>query len=157
MWREPELSAAELGRPGLVTDPVVERAEPTGWVGWLLFAGIMLLILGTFQGILGLVALFQDGFFVAHRGGQLLVRDYTTWGWIHLALAAIAAGTGIGLLFGQLWARVVGVILCVLNVIVSFAFLGAYPAWGVLLIAFSIITAYAIIAHGRELAEVYDI
>src|SRR5213596_1061599 len=119
MWREPGLSAAEMGRPGRETDPVVERAEPTGWVGWLLFAGIMLLILGCFQAILGLVALFQDGFFVSHRGGQLLVNDYRTWGWVHLALAAIAIGTVIGLLFGRMWARVIGVILTVANVIVS--------------------------------------
>jgi len=157
MWREPGLSAAEMGRTQFETDPVIERNEPTGWVGWLLFAGVMLLVLGAFQAILGLVALFNDGFFVAHRGGQLLVRDYTTWGWIHLGLAALATLTGIGLLFGQTWARVIAVILCVVNVLASLVFAGAYPFWAVLLIAISVITAYAIIAHGREVAEAYDI
>ena len=88
---------------------------------------------------------------------QLLVRDYTTWGWIHLGLAALATLTGIGLLFGQTWARVIAVILCVVNVLASLVFAGAYPFWAVLLIAFSVITAYAIIAHGREVAEAYDI
>ncbi|OLB79989.1 MAG: hypothetical protein AUI14_08780 [Actinobacteria bacterium 13_2_20CM_2_71_6] len=146
-----------MGRPSLETDAVIERNEPTGWLGWLLFAGVMLILLGTFQAMLGLVALFNDDFFVAHRNGQLVLTDYTTWGWIHLLLAVIAFSTGLGLMFGQLWARISGVILCVANVLISLAFLGAYPWWAAMLIAFSVITAYAIIAHGRELGEVLDI
>ena len=139
-----------------IVDTVVSRDEPTGWVGWLLFAGVMLVLLGAFQGVMGLVGLLSHGYFVANRGGQAVVWDYTTWGWVHLGLAAIAVGTGIGILLGQLWARVVGGILCVVNVIAGFAFLGAYPWWGALLVAFSVVTGYALIAHGGELEDIVD-
>jgi hypothetical protein len=170
MWHEQELAAARASRPGMEpelygehgvpggsgdfpTEGYADRSGPTGWVGWLLFAGIMLIMLGAFQAILGVVALLDHGFFVANRGSQVIIKDYTTWGWVHIALAAIAVGAGIGLLLGLTWARVIAVILCVVNVIISFAFLGAYPWWGVLLIAFSVITAYGIVAHGGEMEE----
>jgi len=135
---------------------VVSRNEPTSWVGWLLYAGVMLVLLGALQALIGLVALFSDGYFVAQPHARLVVWDYTTWGWIHLALAVIALGSGIGLLLGRLWARVVGVVLCVLNVIASFILLGAYPWFAVPLIVFSVVTAYAIIVHGRELEDVLE-
>jgi hypothetical protein len=159
-WSERELAARRMGPPGLDTDSASSRSEATpsrseatGWVGWLLFAGIMLVMLGAFQAILGVVALFDDGFFVAHRNGQVVVTDYRTWGLVHVALAAIALGTGVGLLLGLKVARVIAVILCVLNVVVSFAFLGAYPWWAGMLIAFSVITAYAAVVHGGEIEQ----
>ncbi len=154
MWTEPTMSASQRARPG-DADYVVERTEATGWVGWLLFAGIMLLLVGGFQAILGLVGLFNGDFF--GHGRPLVLSNYSVWGWIHLALAAIAFATGVGLLFGLKWARIAGVILCILNVIICFAFIGAYPGWALMLIVFSIITAYAIIVHGHEIEEAYDV
>ena len=133
----------------------VDRSEATGWVAWLLFAAILLITLGAFQAVVGLVALFDDGYFVVHRDGQLVPISYQAWGWIHLLLAAIAFVTGIGLMLGQLWARVVGVILTSVNIVVMFAFIGAYPWWAVSLIIFSFITMYAIVVHGREVADAY--
>jgi hypothetical protein len=134
----------------------LDRSEATGWVAWLLFAAAMLVLLGSFQAIIGIVALFDDGFYLVHHDGQLIPIDYTTWGWIHIGLAAIALGTGVGLLVGVLWARVVAVVLAGVNVIVGFAFLAAYPWWAVALIAFSVITMYAILVHGHEVADAYD-
>jgi ABC-type xylose transport system permease subunit len=138
------------------TDATISSSRATGWVGWLLFSGVMLAMLGTFQGIMGFVALFDDGFFVRQRNGQLIAIDYSTWGWIHLGLAVLAIGTGIGLMLGSMIARVIAVILCVLNVVVSFAFLSASPWWAGMLIAFSVITAYAVIVHGGEVEEAYE-
>jgi len=155
-----EAAAQQTGLPqqraGGASSGAVSREGPTAWAGWLLFAGVMLVMLGAFQGILGLVALFAHGYFAAHRNGQVVVTSYTTWGVIHLVLAAIALGTGVGLLLGSMWARVAAVILCVVNVVVSFAFLGASPWWATMLIAFSVITAYAVVAHGGEMEEALE-
>jgi hypothetical protein len=144
-------------RPGVETTdyPGVTRSTASAWVAWLLFAAIMLILLGAFQATIGFVALFNDGFFLAHRQGQLVAIDYSTWGWVHIALAAVALVAGLGLLVGALWARIAAVILCLVNMIVAFAFVSVYPAWGVLLIVFSAITAYAILVHGGEVAEAY--
>jgi hypothetical protein len=142
--------------PAESTDyPGVEQSTATAWVAWVLFAGIMLVLLGSFQAVVGLVALFHNGYFTAHRNGQLVAVDATTWGWIHLGLAAVALVTGLGLLLGATWARIVGTVLCVVNVIVAFGFVSVSPVWAALLILFSVITAYALVAHGGEVAEAY--
>jgi len=132
------------------------RDGATAWVAWQLFAAVLLIMLGAFQVTIGLVALFSDGFFVMHRNGALIPIDYTTWGWIHLALAAVAGATGIGLLLGELWARIAGCLIAMVNVLVMFAFMDSYPWLATILIAFSIVTLYAIVVHGREVADAYD-
>jgi hypothetical protein len=143
-------------RPDSDTDYAgVQHSGASGWVAWLLFAAVMLITLGAFQATIGFVALFHKGFFLAHRHGELVAIDYSTWGWVHLVLAAVALITGFGLLVGAMWARVTGVILCLVNMIVAFGFISVYPAWGVLLIVFSAITAYSILVHGGEVADSY--
>jgi hypothetical protein len=58
--------------------------EASGWaVGFILFAAIMMLMSGVFQALAGLVAIFENEFYVATRN-YLFQFDATTWGWIHL-------------------------------------------------------------------------
>jgi len=141
--------------PDRYTYSEVSRSGATGWVAWQLFAGVMLVMLGAFQAVLGIVALVNDGFFVMHRNGQLIPIEYSTWGWIHLALAALAVCTGIGLLVGALWARILGAVIAGVNVLVMFAFLDSYPWLATMLMVYSILTLYAIVVHGREVADAY--
>jgi len=61
----------------------------TGWAGWVVFAGIMLIMLGFFQAIEGLVALFNDGFYLVRAEGLVVNVDYNAWGWTHLVLGVI--------------------------------------------------------------------
>jgi hypothetical protein len=126
------------------------RSEVTGWAGWVLFAGAMMVLVGAFQATMGLVALFNDKYFLVTRGGLLLTFDYTTWGWIHLLFGLLAAVTGVGLIGGQTWARGVGIGLAVVSALVNLAFLPAFPWWCTLVIALNVITIYAIAVHGRE-------
>ena len=124
--------------------------EPTGWVGWIFFAGIMAVLVGSFQAIAGLVALFDDGYYVVARNGLVVHMTYNEWGWIHLALGAVLVAVGIGLMAGQMWARVLGVVIAGLSAIANFLFLAAYPVWGILVITIDVLIIYAICAHGRE-------
>jgi hypothetical protein len=132
-----------------------ERGEATGWVAYLLFAAVLLILVGTFQVVLGLTALFNDGYFVVRHEDLLVPVSYTAWGWTHILLAAIAFGTGFGLMVGAGWARISAIVLCFLNVIIMFGFIGAYPWLATLVIVFSIVTMYAITVHGPEIAEAY--
>ena len=58
----------------------------TGWAGWLVFASFMMFLVGTFQAIQGLVAIFDDGYYVVRESGLVVNVDYTAWGFIHLFL-----------------------------------------------------------------------
>jgi hypothetical protein len=79
--------------------------------------------------------------------------NYNTWGWTHLIIGAIAVLAGLGLLAGNLAARVVGVVIALLSALVNLAFISAYPVWSTIVIALDVIVIYAIIVHGRELKD----
>jgi hypothetical protein len=122
-----------------------------GAAHWVVFAGVMLILLGAFQAIEGLVALFQDTYYAVRPSGLVISADYTVWGWVHLVLGVVALLTGMGLLAGNLAARVVGVCLAGISAIVNLAFIAAFPVGSTLLIAFDVVVIYAIVVHGGEL------
>jgi hypothetical protein len=124
--------------------------EPTAWVGWIMFAGIMMIMLGTFQAIAGLVALFNDQYYLVTRNDLLVSLDFTTWGWVHLLLGVVVAAAGLGVMVGQMWARVVGIVVALLSAIVNIAFLAAYPVWSTIIIVVDVLVIYALTVHGRE-------
>jgi hypothetical protein len=126
------------------------QPEPTAWVGWVLFGGILMFIVGAFNVIAGVVALFKDEYFLVAKSGLVIELDYTAWGWWLIIWGAAVALTGFGVMVGQTWARVVGVILVAINALMNFAFLSAYPVWTTIVIALDVIVIYALIVHGKE-------
>jgi hypothetical protein len=127
----------------------------TAWAGWVIFGGVMLIMLGAFQIVEGLVALFDDGFYLVGRSGLVVDVDYNTWGWVHTLIGVVGVGAGLGLLAGNMAARVVGVVIACLSALVNLAFIAAYPVWSTIMITIDVIVIYAIIVHGRELKANY--
>jgi uncharacterized membrane protein len=127
------------------------RPEMTRWAGWVVFAAIMMILLGAFQAIEGLVAIFDKGYYLVGPEGLVVNVDYTAWGWVHLILGVAAVAAGFGLIAGNMAARVVGVVVAVLSAILNLAFLAAYPVWSTIVITLDVIVIYAIVVHGREL------
>jgi hypothetical protein len=125
----------------------------TGWVGWIVFGGSMMLLLGSFHAMQGLVALVNDEYFVVGDSGLVVSLDYTAWGWAHLLLGLVVAGAGVGLLAGQTWARIVGVLVAMASAVVNMAFLAAFPIWSALMILLNVLIIWAITVHGRELKQ----
>jgi hypothetical protein len=121
-------------------------------VGFILFATIMMIMVGVFQAIAGLVAIFENEFYVATRN-YLFKFDATTWGWIHLIVGLIIVFAGWGLLSGRTWARVVGITLAVLSAIANFLFIPYYPFWALTIITLDVFVIWALTAHGGELRD----
>jgi hypothetical protein len=127
--------------------------ERSGWaVGFILFAAIMMIMVGIFQAIEGLVAIFQNEFYVATRN-YLFQLDATKWGWIHLVLGVLVAFAGWGLLSGRTWARVVAITLAVLSAIANFLFIPYYPFWSIIALTLDVFVIWAVAAHGRDMRE----
>jgi hypothetical protein len=126
-------------------------AHGTGWAGWLIFASVIMIMLGAFQVIEGLVAVFQDDYYLVTSGHLVVHVDYTVWGWVHFGIGVAIVAAGLGLLSGQMWARILTIVLASLSAIVNLAFIAAYPVWGILIIAFDVIVIYAAAVHGNEM------
>ena len=124
----------------------------SGWaVGLILFAAIMMMMTGVFQALAGLIAIFENEFYVA-TPNYLFKFDVTTWGWIHLLVGIIVALAGWGLLLGRTWARAVAITLAVISALANFAFIPYYPIWSLLVIALDVFVIWAITTHGPEIA-----
>jgi hypothetical protein len=141
-----------------VSNDAYSRAgrQTSGWaVGFIMFAAIMMIMAGVFQALQGLVAIFENEFYVATRN-YTFQFDATTWGWIHLVVGLIVAFAGWGLLSGQTWARIVGITLAALSATANFLFIPYYPVWSLLIIAVDVFVIWALTAHGREIKELRD-
>jgi hypothetical protein len=132
--------------------PVVEDRRSSGAVGFAMFAGVMMIMAGIWHAIIGFVGILEDRFFVA-TPNYVFELDATTWGWIHLIAGIIVALAGFGLFTGAMWARVVGVVLASLSMILNFAFIPFYPLWSITIIAVDFGVIWALTARGRDIVE----
>jgi hypothetical protein len=132
-------------------DYASDRPEVTGWVGWVAFAGIMLIMLGIFQAIEGFVAIFDDGYYLVRPNGLVVNVDYTAWGLDTPHHRPHRDRRRPGTHGGNMLARIVGVIIAVISATLNLLFIGAYPVWSTIIIAVDVIVIYAIVVHGREL------
>ncbi|MDX6301464.1 MAG: hypothetical protein QOF53_2678 [Nocardioidaceae bacterium] len=138
------------------TGSTVRRADDSGmsaWVGWIAFAGMMLMMLGVFHVIEGIVALTKSSYFLVHSSGLVVNVNYTTWGWVHIIAGCVVVAAGAGVLNGAIWARVIGVAVAFVSTIISIGFLSAYPIWSVLMIALSVVVIMALTVHGSDIKD----
>ncbi len=117
--------------------------------GFITFAGVLMIMVGGFQALVGLVAVLQDDFYVTTKN-YVFDIDPTAWGWIHLIVGIVVVLAGFAILAGQTWGRVVGVILALISAITNFAFIPYYPFWSMLIIALDVFVIWALVAHGRD-------
>ena len=123
----------------------------SGWaVGWIAFAGVIMIMIGVFQAVDGLVGILDDNFYVS---GQHYTYELSTtgWGWIHLIMGIVIVLAGIGLFTGNMAARIVAVVLALLSAIANFLWLPYYPVWSIIVIALNVTVIWAITAHGDEM------
>jgi hypothetical protein len=124
------------------------KSSMAGWIG---FAGIVMLIVGSIDFFQGLIAIIEDDYFVPTRAGFLVV-DVTTWGWFMLFWGALLGLAGLALLAGQGWARWVTIVLVSLNILLQLGFVGSsdYPLWALTAITLNIVVLYALTARWSE-------
>ncbi|GAA1938116.1 membrane protein [Microbacterium aoyamense] len=125
----------------------------SSWTGWVVFAGVLLLISGIFSIVQGLVAVIGPNSYYVLTAGSLWLFDVAGWGWWNLIIGVLLALTGLAVIGGQTWARVVAIILLILSAIGQLLLIPAQPWWSLIVIAIDILVIYALIVHGRELRE----
>jgi hypothetical protein len=127
-------------------------ARPAGWVvGMSLFAATMMIVIGVFHAVSGVVALFRNEIYVVGPR-YVFAIDVTAWGWIHLLLGILVGVAGYAVISGQLWGRAVGIGLALLSMIANFLFIPYYPVWSLLIIALDVFVVWALCLFGRDAA-----
>lgn len=123
----------------------------TGWVGWGVFAAVVLIISGVIDAFHGLQALIgpDTAYFIGESG--LFSLDIQAWGWWHLISGLLLLLVGFALLSGATWARVIAIILVTLNAVGQLTLMAAQPWLSIAVLALDVLVIYALTVHGREL------
>ncbi|HXV34416.1 MAG TPA: hypothetical protein VD769_10445 [Gaiellaceae bacterium] len=129
----------------------IGRTVPSGWA---FFVGILLFIIGVFNIIWGLTAVFEDEAITVGEQG-LIVWDLTAWGWIHLLIGVVQVAAALGLFGGRGWARWVAILFVMINAFGQIAWMPVYPLWSVLIITLDIIIIYQLTAKWDTAADSY--
>jgi hypothetical protein len=114
---------------------------------WVLFAAVLLMILGAVDLIEGLAAVGNSAFFV--RKSHFIIGDLSTWGWVVVILGTAQFVVGFALLVKQQLARWIGVGLLGLDVLVQLLLFPADPLWSVIIVGLDVLAMYALIVHGE--------
>ncbi len=137
--------------PEVIVTPDPQRAM-SGWVGWIWFGVAIMAMVGIFDVIAGLVAIFDDNFLVG-AAGKIYVVDSTAWGWTTLAIGALVLFGAVAVMRGAVWGRAVAVTMATLNAVAQLSLIRAYPVWGLLVIMLDVFVIFSLIVHGGELRE----
>ena len=122
--------------------------------GWIVFAAVMMLIIGVLDFFEGLIAIIRNNYYVIH-GNQLIVFDTTKWGWITLIWGIVLVIAGFGLWTGAGWARWFTIVVVGLNILGQLSWLGAssYPLWALVIISLNVIVLFALCARWQGYPE----
>ena len=118
--------------------------------GWVTFAAVLFLVVGSFNVINGIALFVDDNYFHAD---ELLFGDLSTWGWLALIMGAGQILIGFGIFSGNILAQIVAVVWAMLNACVHLFAIGAYPAWSIIIMAIDVLVIYGLIMYGRAFNE----
>ena len=117
------------------------------WSGWVIFAGVLLVVIGSLNVIQGLVALFKDDVNVITESGLLVSTNFTAWGWALLIWGIVMILVGFGLFSGSEVARWIAIIGVVITIIGQFAYFPAFPLWSLIIIGLLAAVLFALTAR----------
>lgn len=126
--------------------PDVERGY-----GWVMFAGTLLVMVGTLNFIEGIAAVGNSHFFVNNT--HYIVGSLNTWGWVVLWIGVAEWCVGLGVLFKNQFSRWVGVGVLGLNAIIQLIMIPAYPFWSLSIFTLNILAIFGLVAYGARISQ----
>jgi hypothetical protein len=116
--------------------------------GLILFASVMLVIIGCFNLVYGIAAVANSHVFTANA--HYVFGSLRTWGWITLIIGMLQLLAAAGVVAGNQWARWFAVAVLGLNAIDQMFFIPAYPFWSLTIIAVDVVALYGLCAYGSR-------
>lgn len=116
---------------------------------WVMFAGVMLLIVGVLNTIDGIAAVSNSAFFV--DGARFIIfDDLNTWGWVMTVLGIVQILVAFGVWNRMKGVRWVAVAIAAVNALAQMLFISAYPLWAIAVFTIDMLIIYALVAYGAR-------
>ena len=141
-------TADRTGASTNYVDAATPAYEETAGDGWVLFAGIMLSIVGTLNVIYGIAAIDNSSFYAANA--EYVITDLQTFGWFLLVIGTIQFVAAFGIWARSGWARWVGIISAGVNSILQMFLISGFPLLSVTLFAIDVLVIYGLLAYGKR-------
>jgi hypothetical protein len=124
------------------------------WTGWVVFAGLLMIVIGILDFFEGLIAIVRGEYYVL-TANQVIVLDTTAWGWITLIWGILLGLTGAALLSGKSWARWLTIVVACINFVLQLGFVGSsqYPLWALVILTLNVLVLYALIVRWGDVRE----
>jgi hypothetical protein len=116
--------------------------------GLVVFASVLLVIIGCLNLIYGIAAIANSHVFVGNA--HYVFGGLRTWGWITLILGALQLLAAAGIVAGNQLARWFAVAVLGLNTIDQMFFIPAYPLWSLVIIAMDVVALYGLCVYGSR-------
>jgi hypothetical protein len=152
------LSREQLRRSALAVHATPQSSASGGYsayadddrgYGWVMFAGVLLLMVGSINFIQGIAAIGNAHFFVHNT--HYVVGSLKTWGWVVLCLGILQFAIGLGVFVKNQLARWAGVVVLAVNAIVQLLMMPSYPFWSLTIFTIDILAIYGLIAYGQRI------
>jgi hypothetical protein len=125
--------------------------EEEAGVGWVLFAGIMILIAGTLNVIWGIAAISESRFLTSST--TYILSGLNTWGWIILIIGVAQFIAAFSIWAGGEFGRWFGIFTSAVNSIAALMSISAYPLWGIVVFGVDLLVIYGLAAYGGRPLE----
>jgi uncharacterized membrane protein (DUF2068 family) len=120
-----------------------ERSDGAGWV---LFIGIMLMLVGVLNIVYGIAAIGNSHFFA--KGAEYIISDLNTWGWILLILGVLQVIAAFSVWAGQEFGRWFAIVSASLVAVASLLTLPGYPFFSLAIFSVSLLIIYGMATYG---------
>jgi len=110
--------------------------------GGVVLAAVLMIVAGLLWALEGLAGLLSDTSY--GRPQHFLSTNPTLWGWMHLVLGVVVVAAGFNVMTGARWARIVGIVLACVSVVLNFLFLPYAAAWSLTIIVIDLLVIFAL-------------
>ena len=145
-------SSVEAGAPQGTARAGRDRhdAEAERGYGWVLFAGVMIALVGTLNFIYGIAAIDESKFYALNA--EWVISDLKTWGWVLTIVGAVQLASAVGIWMQVAGARWVGIGSAFCNAIVQMFFITSSPLLSLAIFGVDVLIIYGLLTYGRRTA-----
>ena len=116
--------------------------------GWVIFAAVMLLIVGVLNVVWGIAAIADSKFFIQDQ--KYILSNLNAWGWITLIIGVLQLLAGFSLWSGNLYGRMMAILFASLSALAALLSIPAYPFWSLAIFAIDVLVIYGLAAYGGD-------
>ena len=130
------------------------RFDMKAWSGWMIFAGLVLLVAGTMRIFDSIWAFTYQGSLPDNLEHDLFGHSLSTYGWLWLVVGIVLFVSGVAVMVRSQIARWIGVFAGALGAVSAIWWMPYYPVWSLAYIALGVLVIYALVAHGQPTSPV---